>query len=80
MSANSRRFSGTIEMPRRTISEVERPEIRSPSKTTSPSDGVTYPRTVFSVVLLPLALPPSRQTISPSKICMSTSRSTATRP
>jgi hypothetical protein len=50
------------------------------SKITSPSDGVTYPRTVFSVVLLPLALPPNRQTISPGKICMSTSRSTATSP
>ena len=41
MSANNRRFSGTIEMPRRTISDVGSPEIVSPSKITSPSHGTT---------------------------------------
>ncbi len=41
MSPNRRRFSGTIDTPRRTISVVDLPEITSPSNTTSPDDGVT---------------------------------------
>ena len=35
---------------------------------TSPLVGITMPRIVFIVVDLPEALPPSRQTISPSPI------------
>jgi hypothetical protein len=41
MSGNSRRFSGTIETPRRTTSVVDMPDTTFPSRTTSPSDGVT---------------------------------------
>jgi hypothetical protein len=80
MSGNSLRFSGTIETPRFTTSVVDRPETTSPSSRTWPDDGETYPRIVFNVVVFPLALPPSRHTISPGKISMSTSRRTETRP
>ena len=40
--------------------------ISSPPKRTTPFRGETIPRIVFSVVDLPDALPPSRQTSSPS--------------
>ena len=65
MSPKSLRFSGTIEMPRRTTSAVGSPLTTSPWNTTSPVVGVTKPRMVFRVVDFPLALPPSRHTISP---------------
>jgi hypothetical protein len=54
-------------MPRRTIWEVLRPSIRSPLNETVPVTGLTNPRIVFIVVDLPEALPPSRQTSSPSR-------------
>ncbi len=65
MFANSRRFSGTMEIPFETTSDVGIPVTTSPSSTTSPSVGLTYPRIVLRVVVFPLAFPPSRQTISP---------------
>ncbi len=62
------------------MSVVRIPDTTSPSSTISPLVGVTMPRIVFSVVVLPLALPPSRQTISPARISMSTSFSMCTGP
>ena len=44
---------------------VGRPSMRAPSKRTSPERGATRPRITFIVVDLPLALPPSRQTMRP---------------
>ena len=41
MFPNRRRFSGTIEIPRATISFVGRPLTTSPSSRTSPSEGFT---------------------------------------
>ena len=41
MPAKSRRFSGTMETPRRTTSIVGMPLTTSPSSSTSPSLGVT---------------------------------------
>ena len=66
MRPNTRRASGTSEMPRRTTSPVDRPLIFSPSNVTLPDRGRTMPRIVFIVVDLPEALPPSRHTISPA--------------
>src|SRR4029450_8348920 len=80
MLANSRRFSGTIEIPLRTTSVVSRPLTPSSSSRTSPSLGFTNPRMVFSVVVFPLAFPPSRQAISPGKISTFTWRSTEINP
>jgi hypothetical protein len=65
MRLNRRRFSGTIEMPISTRCWVGSSLTRWLSRKTSPADGTTNPRMVFSVVVLPLALPPSRHTISP---------------
>ena len=65
MRGNRRRASGTGAIPRRTRSEVETLLMTWPSKTTVPARGLTMPSTVFIVVDLPQALPPSRQTISP---------------
>jgi hypothetical protein len=70
---NRRRFSGTIETPRSTRLLVDQSVTTSPSRSTSPDDGLTMPRIVFSVVVLPDALPPSRQTISPAKTSRFTS-------
>ena len=76
----SRRFSGTIDTPRETISLVLIPLITSPSSRSSPLDGSTMPRMVFSVVVLPEAFPPNKHTISPGKIFRSTFLSTWTGP
>ena len=66
MGAKTRRFSGTIASPRAIRCAVGRRVISSPPKRTTPFRGETIPRIVFSVVDLPDALPPSRQTSSPS--------------
>ena len=65
MAPNRRRASGTEPSPRRMIFGVGRPVIGSPSRITSPERGFSRPRITFMVVDLPLALPPSRQTICP---------------
>ena len=62
---NSRRFSGTIVTPRSTRYEIDLSVTISPLSSTSPVVGVTIPSKAFSVVDLPEALPPSRQTNSP---------------
>ena len=72
MRPNRRRASGTSVMPRLTIAWVARPSMRWPAKWTLPWRGRTTPRMVFIVVDLPDALPPSRQTISPSRTSMLT--------
>ena len=68
MRGNSRRASSTGAMPRRTRSLVGMSWISAPSNSTRPLAGRTTPMMVFMVVDLPLALPPSRQTISPRPI------------
>jgi len=68
MRGNRRRPSGTGAIPRLTISLVRSAWIGSPRKLTVPSLGRTSPSTVFIVVDLPEALPPSSETISPSQI------------
>ena len=80
MSANSRRASGTEPMPRRTICGVVRPISEAPSNVTSPERGFTRPRMIFIVVDLPLALPPSRQTIWPRPTVIDRSKCTWTGP
>ena len=80
MSGNSRRASGTDPMPRRTIAWVGRPVMAAPSKLTVPLRGRTRPRMTFIVVDLPLALPPSRHTISPSPTVIDRSKWTCTGP
>ena len=80
MSANSRRASGTEAMPRRTICGVVRPSIEAPSKITSPERGRTRPRMIFIVVDLPLALPPSRQTMWPRGTSIERSKCTCAWP
>jgi hypothetical protein len=63
---NRRRFSGTMAIPaamRCGTGHCSRPR---PSSSTRPERGRTMPRIVFSVVDLPDALPPSRQTSSPA--------------
>ncbi len=67
MRPNTRRASGTSEMPRRTMSPVLKPLMVSPSNETEPERGRTMPRMVFIVVDLPDALPPRRHTISPAE-------------
>ena len=69
MSENSRRFSGTIAMPRAIRCGTGQRVTSSPASNTRPERGFTIPRIVFSVVDLPDALPPSRQTSSPSPTC-----------
>ena len=73
MRPNSRRASGTSEMPRPTIDCVGSRSMRSPPNCTLPERARTMPRIVFIVVDLPEALPPSRQTISPASMLMLTS-------
>ena len=52
------------------ICGVGRPVIGAPSSITAPERGFTRPRITFMVVDLPLALPPSRQTIWPRPTSM----------
>jgi len=80
MRLNSRRFSGTIDTPRLTRSLVGHFVTTSPSRRTSPDEGITIPRMALSVVVLPEAFPPSRHTISPALIVRLTSLSTCTGP
>ena len=67
-------------MPARTISAGVSPWMGRPSQSTSPAKGWTRPRMLFMVVDLPDALPPSRQTSSPSPTVSETSQSTCTWP
>ena len=80
MRGKTRRPSGTGAIPRLTISLVRRPWIGSPRKLIVPSLGRTSPSTVFMVVDLPEALPPSSETISPSRISQLTPFSTWSAP
>ncbi len=80
MSPNSRRASGTEPTPRRTICGVVRPLVGWPSKRTVPDCGFTRPRTIFMVVDLPDALPPSRQAIWPRPTVSDRSKWTCTGP
>src|SRR5437773_9570139 len=75
-----RRASGTIAIPWATRREVFQLVMSWPSYQTEPLAGRTEPMTVFMVVALPDALPPNRQTISPRRISMLTSRSAGTGP
>ena len=75
-----RRASGTMAIPLATRREVFQPVMSWPSYQTDPFAGRTEPMTVFIVVDLPEALPPSRQTISPRRISMLTSRKAGTGP
>jgi hypothetical protein len=54
--------------------------IGSPAKRTTPDVGFTSPRMIFMVVDLPLALPPSRQTICPRPTMKERSKCTCTGP
>ncbi len=65
MPPNSRRASGTLPMPARMMAGVDRAVMSCPAKRTWPALGCSRPRITFIVVDLPLALPPSRQTIWP---------------
>src|SRR6266699_1490062 len=75
-----RRASGTIAIPWATRREVFQLVMSWPSYQTEPLAGRTEPMTVFMVVDLPDALPPNRQTISPRRISMLTSRRAGTGP
>ena len=66
---NSRRFSGTIATPRAIRCGTAQVVTSSPSSSTRPARGRTMPRIVLSVVDLPDAFPPSRQTSSPLPTC-----------
>ena len=77
---NSRRASGTGEMPNRTRSLVETPSSTRPSNATHPRAGRSRPSTTFIVVDLPEALPPRRHTISPSAISTFTFRNACSGP
>ena len=70
IGANRRRFSGTIAIPRAMRKLVFFVVMSSRSNSTRPALGLTMPRQVFSVVDLPDALPPSRQTSSPGYTLM----------
>ena len=73
MEWNSRRASGTGATPMAMIFPVDSPSIRSPAKYMAPDTGFTSPRMVFIVVVFPDALPPRRETTSPSKTSRLTS-------
>src|SRR5438477_9764368 len=75
-----RRASGTIAIPCATRREVFQLVMSWPSYQTEPLAGRTEPMTAFMVVDLPDALPPNRQTISPRRISMLTSRRAGTWP
>ena len=75
-----RRASGTIAIPCATRRDVFQLVMSSPSYQTDPFAGRTEPITVFIVVDLPEALPPSKQTISPRRISILTSRKAGTGP
>src|SRR5712691_4645526 len=75
-----RRASGTIAIPWATRREVFQLVMSWPSYQTEPLAGRTEPMTAFMVVDLPDALPPNRQTISPRRISMLTSRRAGTGP
>ena len=81
---NSRRPSGTIAMPRSTISSVLRRvrscAVPSMSATMRPALGRTSPMMHFIKVLLPLPLVPSSTTVSPPPTATETSSSTRTAP
>ena len=64
---NRRRFSGTIAIPVAMRCGTGHCVTSRPSSRTRPERGRTMPRMVFSVVDLPDAFPPSRQTSSPSR-------------
>jgi hypothetical protein len=66
MPPNSRRFSGTIARPFPIRVGTSQRLQFSPSISTSPERGRTIPSTVFRVVDFPDALPPRRDTSSPS--------------
>ena len=78
MKGNTRRPSGTMAMPRRTIWSGERPSMRSPSKWISPLDGRFNPVMARSVVVLPAPLAPISATISPLSTVMVTPFSACT--
>src|SRR5260370_180980 len=62
----TRRFPGKIAAPLAIRCGTDQLVTSSPLSSTRPERGRTMPRIVFSVVDLPDALPPSRQTSSPS--------------
>ena len=80
MRGKMRRPSGTSAMRRREIASGGNPLIRSPRNSIVPRAGGTTPKMVLSVVDLPAALPPSRDTISPSRTSSEIARNTRTGP
>ena len=59
---------------------VGQPSIRAPSKATVPDRGATSPKMTFIVVDLPLALPPSSETMLPSPTASVRSKCACTAP
>ncbi len=64
---NSRRPSGTCEIPRRTMASAARPVISCPSIRTRPAAGTISPEMARSRVDLPAPLGPMTETISPAR-------------
>ena len=73
------RPSGTWATPRRTMSSVARPEMRSPAKNTSPLVR-TMPQRARKVVVLPAPLAPSSAVMVPSAMVKSRPCSTSVGP
>ena len=80
MLGQTSRPCGTWAMPWRTTLSGERPAHSRPSNRIEPPLGVTRPDSVFSIVVLPDPLPPSRATILPAGTSKVTSRRTSVRP
>ena len=72
MLGNSALACGTCEMPRSRISAGEEWSMRSPSRVTSPSRGVSSPLTVRRTVDLPAPFGPTMQATDPFATEMST--------
>ncbi len=77
---NTRRPSGTWEMPRRTIASGPSPAIDCPSNRMSPDAGALRPEMVRSVVDLPAPLEPSSATTLPCSTDKVTPRSASISP
>ena len=80
MAAKTRRASGTEARPRPIRADVDSAVASAPPIDTVPAVGRSRPSAVFMVVDLPEALPPSRQTISPSSTWRETPASACTGP
>ena len=77
---NTRRPSGTWEIPSRTIASGPRPAIDLPSNRISPAAGLVSPEIARSVVDLPAPLAPSKVTTCPSSTLIETPRKASISP